>query len=98
MGKGNDMSDLISKNEAVKIAKGFTFTFAEERQRYMDFLEYCLNNAPAVDVKSVVHGVWIEQYGNLGKLYTEFVCSKCKMIYENTHHYCPNCGARMDGE
>ena len=39
------MEKLINKQSVLEVAKGFTFTFAEERQRYMDFLEYCLDNA-----------------------------------------------------
>ena len=92
------MSDLISKNEAVKIAKGFTFTFAEERQRYMDFLEYCLNNAPTVDAKPVVHGEWEEKIMN-------YFCSQCKTAFYDDFawitgeyklpNFCPECGADM---
>lgn len=95
------MSDLISKNEAAKIAKGFTFTFTEERQRYMDFLEYCLNNAPTVDVKPIVHGRWLDtEYGTL--------CTACGRAYDRMFEitrdrvrkfkFCPNCGAYMKGE
>lgn len=73
MEKGNDMSNLISKNEAVKIAKSFTFTFAEERQRYMDFLEYCLNNAPTVDAvpvawKPIIGFEGLYEVSNFGKV------------------------------
>lgn len=64
-------------------------------------------NAPAVDVAPVAHGHWI-----IGVDDDDFdvKCSKCEWtdIFEvagiaaveriaKTMHYCPNCGARMDG-
>lgn len=63
--------------------------------------------APAVDVAQVVHGQWI-----IGVDDDDFdvKCSKCEWtdIFEvagiaaveriaKTMHYCPNCGAKMDG-
>ena len=42
------MSDLISKSKIIEVANDFTFTFAEDKRRYMDFLNYCLDNAPTV--------------------------------------------------
>lgn len=59
---------------------------------------------PAADVAEVVHGRWEdsidEWFGT--DVYT---CSKCRESYvlvegtpkENLWHYCPNCGAKMDG-
>ncbi len=59
---------------------------------------------PAADVAPVRHGMWEdsidEWFGT--DVYT---CSKCRESYvlvegtpkENLWHYCPNCGAKMDG-
>lgn len=47
---------------------------------------------PAADVAPVVHGRW-KRYGrNLGE------CSNCGEIVATRHNYCPNCGAKMDGD
>ena len=46
----------------------------------------------------VVHGRWIEKPFLLG---TSNFCSLCDSFYGMPHgkfNYCPNCGARMDGE
>lgn len=97
------MSDLVNRSEVKNIAKGFTFTFAEERQRYMDFLDYCLENAPIVDAVPVVHAEWIDTqpdyhsgfYGNAHK------CSNCNDYYTTEYDdlfFCPRCGAKMDGK
>ena len=50
---------------------------------------------PAADVAPVVHGRWIASHD-------EFcACSKCKYPFYvgwNQANYCPNCGAKMDGD
>lgn len=53
-----------------------------------------IKNAPTVDAVSVAHGKWIKRNN-------EMKCSKCKFIYYSNNdpfNYCPNCGAKMDGE
>lgn len=60
-----------------------------------------IDEVPAAEVAPVVHGRW--EWKN-GKPF----CSVCKEQAEPRHHfedgtveeydYCPNCGARMDGE
>lgn len=53
-----------------------------------------VEDAPTADVAPVVHGRWIED----GSLI--ITCSECKRGYNliaKYTHYCPNCGAKMDG-
>jgi transcription elongation factor Elf1 len=68
----------------------------------MDFIEAI----PAADVQPVKHGHWEEEdimpYDNF------VVCSECGMNlshqnytkeeWQESFRYCPNCGARMDGD
>ncbi len=53
-------------------------------------------NLPAADVVEVVHGKWVEyQVPNI------ICCSECDwgtLVEEKNFKYCPNCGAKMDGE
>ena len=54
---------------------------------------------PAADVVEVVHGRWEPKR----KMYRtpnakNYTCSKCGLPTAERWHYCPNCGARMDGE
>lgn len=63
-----------------------------------------IEDVPAADVAPVAHGWWEdsidEWFGT--DVYT---CSKCRESYvlvegtpkQNLWHYCPNCGAKMDG-
>ena len=55
---------------------------------------------PTADVVPVVHGRWIEDEG---EGYHGIHCSRCNFSipYGNVrmgYNFCPNCGAKMDGE
>lgn len=57
-----------------------------------------IKSIPAADVVPVVHGRW-EKHGS------KWQCTGCKVLMsidgtpqENLLYYCPNCGAKMDGE
>ena len=41
---------------------------------------------------AVKHGHWLYDLPNA--IYT---CSECLMMYRDNPHYCPRCGAKMDG-
>lgn len=87
------MSDLISRSEAVKIGTDFTFTFEDDKRRYMDFLHYCLNKAPTVEAVPVVHGSWETEFTALLVVYR---CSECNCATAlGQTNFCPNCGADM---
>lgn len=59
---------------------------------------------PAADVVEVRHGHWIIKTDDYGNEY--MMCSCCKDEFypvdedtvDSTPNYCPNCGAKMDGE
>ena len=57
--------------------------------------------APAADVAPVVHGRWIYTRIDANCSHCGFEwfasCQECGVCPDNTN-YCPNCGARMDGE
>ena len=59
--------------------------------------EQLLDEIPAADVASVVHGVWVRVH-KIDPI-SGYRCSKCRRIvgFELTP-YCPNCGAKMDGK
>ena len=65
----------------------------------------CVEEAPAVDAEVVRHGRWIkkvESYhdSHTGEYWDEEYCSCpfCGKDSDLEHNYCPNCGAKMDGE
>lgn len=53
--------------------------------------------APTVDAEPVKHGKWGEPFRNIygEKVYT---CPECSYLVLKKENYCPNCGAKMDGE
>ena len=64
-------------------------------------LAYIIDRIKPVDAVEVVHGRWVEDR------WTKWQCDKChspspaygypRMEYVKTR-YCPNCGAKMDGD
>lgn len=69
----------------------------------VDDIVQLIVNAPTVNAESVRHGKWIEEkirfeddWGNY--TYTMYICSECRNKEKRNENYCPNCGAKMDGE
>ena len=61
-----------------------------------------IRNEPTIDAEPVRHGRWL--YNSYPTVWyghgepPEWVCSECEERAYNTYDYCPNCGAKMDGE
>ena len=62
-----------------------------------DTLDY-IDSEPSADVAPVQHAKWEVVVGSDGK--EKMVCTGCRKQQELTgvFSYCPNCGAKMDGE
>ena len=68
-----------------------------------------IKSAPTADVVEVRHGKWIENQEPLG--WCDVDCAECSVCHESwimdedssiddcecMWHYCPHCGAKMDG-
>ena len=58
-----------------------------------------LDKVQAADVVEVKHGRWLYKrcvvFDCTKDLYR---CSECNTSWDAKSHYCPNCGAKMDGE
>ena len=53
--------------------------------------------APTVDAVEVVHGRWIDVALRFTQVKEK--CSVCGgIVYAHGFNYCPNCGAKMDGD
>lgn len=89
------MDKYIKKEEAIRALLndapeqvGYSREDAADCIRYMD----------TADVAPVVHGRWVKRG-------CKWQCTNCKVLMsidgtpkENLLNYCPNCGARMDGD
>lgn len=96
------MSDYIGRDS---ITRAFQETdpdlFTEYDEHYgvesgysHEAVESIIADLPTADVVEVRHGRWIE-------LSRSSKCSECEFEtgrYEPPRRYCPECGARMDGE
>ena len=59
----------------------------------------CIKNAPTVDAVEVVHGRWVRRIVHHDNpTYWKDECSTCGFAGETYYQYCPNCGAKMDGD
>lgn len=64
-----------------------------------------INSVPSADVVEVRHGKWSEENPDYLDGDSVYVCSVCGETWtliegtplDNNMHYCPNCGAKMDG-
>ncbi len=62
-------------------------------------VKFDVEEFPAADVEPVRHGRWLLKHIGAGHMWECSCCHKrpCIYITEDTA-YCPNCGAKMDGE
>ena len=75
----------------------------ERREKYLigdkcisvDAFKEFIKNRPTID--PVKHGNWIKKYGNWNSSECDKIGYK-GYIPAKPSDYCPNCGARMDGE
>ena len=70
-------------------------TYHHLKQRGLESAMAQVRKAPFADVAPVVHAKWEQM-----KVFnTQYVCSACGDLFPDYRsNYCPNCGARMDGE
>ncbi len=86
------MAEYIERDDAIKAVKG-QISITMTRAALAD----AIKSIPAADVAPVVHGKWSKHFWN-GSIPEEgWVSSCCDMWNEHRAHYCPNCGAKMDG-
>ena len=107
------MSDYIDRQEVIKklneldsrLMRGH---YADECAG-VTMANAIVQSVPAADVVPVVHGRWLNFYND----FSCAECDRCGTTFEVTdsesneglwnafklsYNYCPNCGAKMDGE
>lgn len=63
-----------------------------------DAIKKVVDEAPTIDAEPVRHGKWIVDAEDCRHQIEWFKCSQCDFPTSTAYKYCPNCGARMDGE
>ena len=79
-----------------------------DKQAFLDYMKrtdryfnvkFDIENFPNADVVPVVHGRWEEASDGDGIVCPFCRTDFCTIIYDTEYfNYCPNCGAKMDGE
>lgn len=83
------MAEYIEREAAKEALLGWDYDPSDED------VEYAIDHIPSADVVPVKHGRWVQ----MKRYKSEFVCSECGDLWlDEKSNYCPNCGARMDGE
>ena len=96
------MPRLIDADEMQE--KAFQMNFDRRiNERELFLFNRALSEMPTIDAVPVVHGEWIKHnnpnyspFDDSGEYL--YQCNKCGMVEYRARHYCPNCGAKMDGE
>lgn len=57
-----------------------------------------IQKTPTADVQEVRHGTWRESLSDMFPDGTDYRCSACGRTAILDSEFCPNCGAKMDGE
>lgn len=88
-----DADALIAEMHNVILEDG------EDRRIFYEVIE----RQPTVDAVDVKHGEWIEQDDGNSIYHKCSVCGKNQYnvlleMMQGDYHYCPNCGAKMDGK
>jgi hypothetical protein len=92
---GKKMSDLISREAAIAAVERREKYLIGDKRIDVESVKNFLRNRPTVEAEPVRHGRWIAQ----DDTFTRFRCSVCELKnYDGYGKYCPNCGAKMDGD
>jgi hypothetical protein len=95
------MAEYIEREAAQEVLKRFCEGMRQDIPRYPNAIRLAskdIDEIPAADVVEVVHGRWIKHLDFWRK------CSECgaswheQWVLSKALNYCPNCGARMDGD
>ena len=103
------MNEYITKETAIEAFEWGDADVIEDYGDGCDFgfsrgaIKSAINSIPAADVAPVVHGCFEPCFDENGNWRQGFAkCSNCGKEYYaqaiNHFGYCPNCGAKMDGE
>ena len=83
----------------------FSGCLSSSEVRLIELMRDSVSEIPVSDVAPVVRGRWVkhnvdgtDMFGEPTKIVFACNCSVCGLDGRSETPYCPNCGARMDGE
>ena len=96
-----DIEPFEKNIEGVDCFHNCVLHFTEFHHTHVNCAHLDTKDIPTVEVEPVRHGRWIERKSLHAEGDISAKCSACKKDVQylgNPLNYCPNCGARMDGE
>ena len=91
----------ITKDSIFDIVFGEFCACSDETEQVLNHIIEQVRALPAADVAPVIHGKWHDVYMTSPSSFAA-TCSICGISNDIPHpisaHYCPHCGAKMDGE
>ena len=103
------MARAVDADDVIRTAKGISMTelfpnwkelSSETRNAigvYGQFWKTLLEDIPTIEAEPVKHGKWEEMRNAYGEL-EGWIHAECGREVKCMENFCPNCGARMDGE
>lgn len=94
------MDEYIEREAAIEEIEKREYFMLGNKTIHVEAMKTFIRNRPAADVAPVRHGRWIEHkhFHHDNYIDSTYECSECKVEEPFTSNYCPNCGAKMDGE
>ena len=98
---------MDNTNEKLISSKGLILSIRDDldiKGRTFASVKRHIDNAPAVDAVEVVHSRWVQkEFWTDGGTWRCSECGRQIMFMKGTPitkeiNYCPNCGAKMDGD
>ena len=79
--------------------KGHDYHEVACRACWVDDMRIAIEDAPTVDAVPVVYGRWEKRKAIVfDDEMIGYRCSVCNTTWDAETNYCPNCGAKMDGD
>lgn len=88
------MAEYIKRETAVRAVMAAKWVDGSDGAMAMEIVA----SPAAADVAPVVHGRWVTHYRSGTTVAEGYVSTCCDMWNNRKSDYCPNCGAKMDGE
>ena len=95
------MAEYIEREDLLELYRMDDPVLNENGHVPLPVIRQNIMDIPAADVAPVRHGRWIERKSFHADGGVSAKCSVCKNDVQylgNPLNYCPNCGAKMDGE
>lgn len=91
--------EYIERDYAVYLVEHFGSMLTWSKEDILSEIKRKFKEETTADVAEVKHGRWINPSNNPEYVNKDFFsdCSLCGITVSKESHYCPNCGAKMDG-